>query len=173
MVTTPQETAEWLRQGILACRRERWHEGYDLLARAARSVPRQDDLPARVFSFLGLAMARCEGRRSEGLELCRYAVAREPRQPENYANLALIYLMLGRRKNAVKALEKGLDLAPQDEQLLQIRTEVGCRRRPPLPFLSREHPLNVVAGRLRHSLLTRLERRRSEREAERRAEAGR
>lgn len=173
-VKSPEDAAEWLRRGILACRRERWHEGYDLLARAASAVPKQSDLPARVFSFLGVAMARCEGRRREGLELCRYAVKREPREAENWGNLAVLYLMVGERRKAVRALDKGLWLSADNESLLRMRTEVGCRRRPPLPFLSRENPLNVAAGRLRHRLMTKVERRRAQRAADEadRAEPG-
>lgn len=160
-MSLPAEPAELLRQGILACRRERWHEGYDLLARAARSVSRQTDLPPRLFSFLGVAMARCEGRRKEGLELCRYAVSREPREPESLLNLATVCLMLGRRKAALKALDRGLSVAPLHEELGGLRESLGRRRSPPLSFLPRTHPINVLVGRVRHGTMSRLERGRS------------
>lgn len=163
-------TAEEFRQAVSLCRDGRWREGYDRLAAVARALEKSVKMPGLFYSFLGAAMARCEGRKKEGLELCRYAVKLDPRQPDNYLNLASLYLMHGRRLPAVRALDRGLALSPRHEGLLALRTEIGIRRPPLIPFLSRDNVLNVLGGRLRHSLAGRWdlyrERRLEEREAE-------
>lgn len=146
-------TAEALRAGIAACRAGRWRQGYDELARLATSAERSVRLPGLFYSYLGVAMARCEGRKREGLELCQHGLARSPRQPDGYLNLATVLVMLGRRLPAVRALEQGLALAPRHEELLRLRGELGVRRRPVVPFLARDNPLNQLGGRARHQLV--------------------
>jgi len=50
----------------------------------------------------------------------------------------------------VRAIQRGLEAAPEDPRLLAARDAIGMRRPPVLPFLSRDNPLNRVLGRLRH-----------------------
>ena len=151
-MSEPARQTEEIQRAIELCRASRWREGYDRLSALMRTVEEKGKLPGHFYSFFGAAMARCEGRKKEGLELCRYAVKREPRQADNYYNLGTVYLMYGRRPAAVRALERGLALAPRHEGLLQLRTELGVLRRPLFPFLHRDHFLNVLGGRLRHAV---------------------
>lgn len=136
-------------QGITLCRKDKWREGYALLARVAQQVERRGNLPGFFYSYLGVAMARCEGRRRDGLELCRYAMQLQPNHYENYLNLASIYLMLGRRAEALRAAEQGLALRPNHSRLLELRQTLGMRQALALPFLSRTNPLNSLTGRIR------------------------
>jgi len=136
-------------QGITHCRKEKWHEGYELLTRVAQQVERRGNLPGVFYSYLGVAMARCEGRRRDGLELCRYGTKLQPNHHENYLNLANVYLMLGRRAAALRAVEQGLELRPGHSRLLDLRQTLGMRQPLVLPFLSRSNPLNSLGGRIR------------------------
>jgi len=162
-MSTSLTPGEAFRQGILACRAQQWREGLDLLTQVAQKAERQGNLPGLFYSFLGVAMARCEGRRQEGMQLCRYAVAVQPEAPENHLNLALLYLMVGRRNSAMRALDVGLELAPDHPPLLELLRHVGIRRRPPLPFLPRANPANVLLGQARHLLLAKIEEMRTRR----------
>lgn len=148
-----------LREGIRACREERWREGFELLTELARMEEASGRLPGVFYSFLGQAIARCEGRKRDGIDLCRHAVAQEPYRPENHQNLAVVLLMVGNRRAAVRALRDGLLLDPDHAGLKALEKKMGVRRRPVLPFLPRSNPLNVNFGRLRHAR----ERRRAER----------
>lgn len=141
------DVAEAFRRGIEACRKERWHDGYNLLIRVSQQVEQRGNLPGVFYSYLGLAMARCDGRRRDGMELCRYAVRVQPDQPENYLNLASAYLMLGRRSEAVRAIATGLEVNPGHRRLQQLHATVGVRQPPVIPFLPRTNPLNSLAGR--------------------------
>ena len=92
-------------------------------------------------------MARCDGRRRDGMELCRYAVRVQPDQAENYLNLAHAYLLLGRRGEALRAIDSGLKVAPGHRRLMQLHESVGVRQPPIFPFLDRKNPLNSLPGR--------------------------
>lgn len=141
--------AELFTQGVQACREDKWREALPLLTEVARMADNGGNLPGIFYSYLGVAIARCEGRKRDGLELCRYAVRRQPKEPENHLNLAMAYLMVGRRAAAVRAMEKGLRLRPRHRRLLELQLFLGRRRSPILPFLGRSHFLNVLIGRAR------------------------
>lgn len=163
-MSTSGNPADEFRQAVLACRAERWREGLDLLTRVAQNAERRGNLPGMFYSYLGLAMARCEGRRREGMELCRHAVREQPGEPDNHLNLAYVYLTLGRRESAILAMEAGLAVNPEHERLLALHAKLGVRDDPPLRFLPRGHAANVALGRLRHGWRARLAERRARRE---------
>ena len=147
MTTAADDASEILRRGIRACREERWREGFDELTRLAREREAEGGLPGLFYSYLGQAIARCEGRKHEGLELCRHAVQVEPFRPENYLNLSQLYLMVGNRRAAIRAVRDGLALDSGHRGLAEMRVRLGIRQRPPIPFLPRTNPLNVALGR--------------------------
>lgn len=169
-MTTPNADeltpAEAFRRGVLASRAERWREALGLLTRVAQRAEARGNLPGLFYSCLGVAMARVEGRRHEGMELCRYAVQVQPDEPDNHYHLALVYLMVGRRKPAVNEIFRGLELAPENPRLGALQRRLGIRRPPVVPFLGRANPVNVVLGQVRHRLLVQAEERRLLREEE-------
>jgi tetratricopeptide (TPR) repeat protein len=146
MATSRIDPTKSLRRGIRACRAGNWWEGHGELTRLAQQEERRGNLPGLFYSYLGQAMARCEGRRREGLDLCLHAVKVDPFQPENYVNLAGAYVMLRNRRGALRALERGLRIDPTHAGLLEVGRKLGERRRPPLPFLARGHLLNRYFG---------------------------
>ncbi len=148
MATIRINPANTFRRGIRACREGNWREGHTELTRLAQQEERHHKLPGLFYSYLGQAMARCEGRRREGLDLCLHAVEQEPFQPENYLNLAEVYLLLRNRRGALRALNKGLHLDPDHTRLLEVGRTLGLRRKPPIRFLERGNPLNRFLGLL-------------------------
>ncbi len=138
------------REAVLACRQENWRRGYEILTRLASETDGKTKMPGVFYSYLGVAVARCEGRRHDGMELARYALRLQPREADNYSNLALLCLTMNRRQEAVRWVEKGLRYEPRNRRLIEIRESLGLRRRPPLPFLDRSNPVNVMLGQLLH-----------------------
>jgi tetratricopeptide (TPR) repeat protein len=134
------------------CRRGGWKDGLAALARIAEQEQRPGALPALVYSYLGYGIALRQQRLQEGLKLCQHAVKLEFYQAENYLNLARTLLLAGQRRAAVRAVSEGLKIEPDNPQLLELQGEVGLRKHPVLPFLSRSNPLNLVLGRIRHGL---------------------
>src|SRR6476659_8551384 len=138
-----------LKRGVNLCRAEKWRQAYGVLILVAQSVERRGNLPGVFYSYLGLAMAKCDGRRHEAVELCRYALTAQPEQPENYLNLATLYLMLGRRESAVRLVEQGLALRPGHVRLNALRGTLGICQPLIFPVFSRKHPCHSLGGGVR------------------------
>jgi len=144
--------AETFRRGLRACREGDWRAGHDELTRLAQQEEGRGKLPALFYGYLGQAIARCEGRRREGLDLCLHAAGLDPFQPENHLNLAEVYLLARNKRGALRALEAGLRIDPSHQRLLEVGRELGLRRRPPIRFLPRGNFLNRGLGLVRSRL---------------------
>ena len=103
----------------------------------------------RYLSYFGLALALARGSREEALRACGTAVAREPDNPDLHLNLARVHLLAHDPASALRAAGTGLALDPAHRGLRRLVSTVERRRRPPLRFLTRDHPANRVLGRLR------------------------
>jgi len=101
-------------------------------------------------SYLGVVLARSEGKWGEAERLCDSAVRMKRNQAQLYLNLAEVYAAAGRRSDAKEALESGLKFARRDVRLSIAMSKLTSRRAPVLSFLSRKHPLNRQLGMLRH-----------------------
>lgn len=149
-MSAPEDNAtQILRDGIRSCRQGRWREGLRYLNTLAQGEEKHGKLPGVFYSYLGHAIARCEGRKRDGLELCRHAVSIQSYRPENYLNLAHVYLMIGNRRLAYRNMNNGLALDPSHSGLLRLARQMGIRQAPVLPFLSRSNPLNHFLGQIR------------------------
>ena len=102
-------------------------------------------------------MGLCEsmmGDPAKGEKMCRMAlqVAGRDRDPMLYVNLGRVLLERGDRMSArdnfMKAYRKDNTNAPAALEL----SRMGVRKKPPLPFLGRNHPVNKYLGKLRHQL---------------------
>lgn len=142
--------ADLFREAILACRAEQWRQGLDLLTRLAKLAERGGNLPGAFYSFLGLAMARVEGRKQEGMQLCRHALEAQPGEVDNHVNLATMYLLVGRKHSAFVVVEKAQRRFPTHVRLAALHEKLGVRRPPVVGFLPRRNPVNVALGRARH-----------------------
>jgi Flp pilus assembly protein TadD len=104
-------------------------------------------------SYLGVVLARSEGKWGEAERLCDSAVRMKRNQAQLYLNLAEVYSAAGRRGEAVEALQTGLKYARRDVRLTIAMNKLTSRRRPVLSFLGRRHPLNRQLGIIRHRAL--------------------
>lgn len=102
-------------------------------------------------SYFGLALALVRKQMKPAIDLCRRAISLEFYNGDHYANLARVYASAGNRRKAVEAAEQGLKLVPEHDYLLQVRTSLGVRSVPALPFLDRSNPINVTLGQARHA----------------------
>lgn len=135
------------------CRGGDWQKGLRLLAKVVAASEELGDeapqLPGSVYSYMGYGAARFDKKYREGLEMCRHAIEIEFYEPDNFANLARVCLMIDRRKEAINALRHGLKIHPDHLMLRGLYRDMGVRRPPVLPFLSRGNVLNRLLGRLR------------------------
>jgi Flp pilus assembly protein TadD len=137
-------------RGLRCCREGDWENGLKLLRKAARKDRKGGKLPSAFYSYLGYGSARFEGQRKDGLALCLHAIQVGREEPDNYLNLARLYLLTNDRRRAVAAIHRGLKLDSRHHPLLALRASLGYRRKPVIPFLSRESWINRFLGGRRH-----------------------
>jgi Flp pilus assembly protein TadD len=142
-----------VQEGIACCQADDWEGGLALLRKAARKEVKESKLPSLYYSYLGYGAANFEGERKDGLALCLHAVRVGREEPENYLNLARVYLLAGDRRRAVAAIQHGLKVDSRHPGLLEQRSSMGYRRKPVISFLSRDAWLNRFLGRRRHRRL--------------------
>jgi tetratricopeptide (TPR) repeat protein len=143
---------ELLEQGRESTKREQWPQAREFLSEYVRRFSaRRENVPASAMASYALSLAQTkEGRLA--FDLCRKAQYADPRNPHIYWCLAQIHLLARSRKDAIEAVEKGLRASPDNFVLLRMRRRLGVRQPPPLPFLGRQHALNVRLGRIIHKL---------------------
>jgi tetratricopeptide (TPR) repeat protein len=103
------------------------------------------------FSYYGVVLAVTQQRFRQAVDFCRKACDLQFYNGEHFANLARVYIAAGMRKKAVETLESAIKSLPTDEALIRFRHQIGVRSRPPIPFLSRDNPLNVALGKARYA----------------------
>ena len=100
-------------------------------------------------SYAGLLELRCRDRTRQGLELCRRALALAPDDGQVHLNLAKAYRHAGRIEQARGVLRRALRTWPGNPALQGEIERLDARRRPPIPVLDRDHPVNKYLGKLR------------------------
>lgn len=108
---------------------------------------------AYYLSFLGVSEARGQRDWAAATDHCKAALSLKRNEAQFYLNLAEVYLLAGRREDAVAALDNGLIYLSDDSRIRRARARLGKRRSSVLPFLERGHFLNRSLGKLRHRIL--------------------
>lgn len=133
--------ARYLREG-------RYQQGHDALASAAELAPQH----AHTRSLLGLSVAYVDRDLEKARTLCESAAKQEFFNPDVYLNLARVYLVFGRRAEAMRYLRRGQMIDPGNGTIRQEMELLGRRRIPILPFLPRRHPINRALGGARNMI---------------------
>jgi len=102
----------------------------------------------RVLSHYGLTLVLVEGDRQRGIRFCEEAVRRGPITSEMLVNLAKALVVTRNKEQAVRALRRAQELAPDDPRVGQEFIALGLRRPPPIPWLPRSFFLNKWIGKL-------------------------
>ncbi|WP_183361985.1 tetratricopeptide repeat protein [Geomonas limicola] len=102
-------------------------------------------------SQYALALAAHTKEIDQSIALCQEAVKHDPKNPEHFLRLGVIYLVASRKKEAIRIFRLGLRVGkhPTISRWLQV---LGDRKKPVLPFLARSNPINKYLGKLRMSL---------------------
>lgn len=129
-------------------RNHKSREAVVALERAHRLKPSDP----RYASYYGLSLACSTNRLRDAEALCAQAVTVEFCRPELFHNLGRVRLLLGDRQGAHSAFNQGLSIDRNDERIQREIAKLGVRKRPPIAFLSRRHPLNKYIGLLRSQL---------------------
>lgn len=102
----------------------------------------------RVLSNYGLTLVLVEGDRQRGIRFCEEALRRGLQTTETLVNLAKALVVTRNKEQAVRALRKAMELAPDDPRVGSEFAALGLRRSPPIPWLPRDFFLNKWIGKM-------------------------
>jgi tetratricopeptide (TPR) repeat protein len=143
----PSELEETLKRGIHAVRKEDYLLGFNLFSELYKAGFVQGTVEG--LSYYGLTLAILKRKYREAVELCQKAIKQQFLDPYHYVNLAKVYVAMEQRKKAIQTLESALAQMPRNKVVIAYWKTIGLRGRPPIPFLSRDNPLNKALGRKR------------------------
>jgi tetratricopeptide (TPR) repeat protein len=139
------QVKDYLRKGKL-----RW--AFDLLQAAVTDFPNDPTL----LSYYGSLLAIFDRKYRKGIATCQKAIEKlqikanghwDMAYPLCYYNLGKAYRAAGKRKESLDAFNKGLSYDPGNDDIQkELRSMRVRKRRPPVPFLDRSHPLNKYLG---------------------------
>lgn len=137
-----RETDEYFAKGVAA-----FVNGHHHLALACfEQTPDKVDTPqGRI--YLALCLAKARGDYEQAIALAQEALRQEPRKQEYYLHLGRINLMADRRRQAIDAFSRGLQLG-RNEEIDRELASLGCRKPPVFESLGRSHPLNKYLGKM-------------------------
>ncbi len=94
---------------------------------------------------LALCIAKERGQFQLAVALCEKAIGREPQNPVHYLNLGRIFVIAGKKENAIKTFREGLRYE-KDQQIIDELERLGTRKPPIVPFIRRNNPINKYLG---------------------------
>lgn len=118
----------------------------DYFKQACESVG--DDHPHRAVYLSYYGFARILNGEYTGISLCRQAARSHHCDADVLYILARAEGFCRNRSHMVAAIEQGMKLDCQHQGLTLMRQRMGYRKANPIPFLSRQHPLNQLIGPL-------------------------
>lgn len=121
-------------------------EKTDQALKAFEKAYKEDKEDPYYLSYYGMCKAIRGGEIGLGLELCTRAIKKEFFKAEFYLNLGKVYMTAGNKKGAIKVFLKGLKFEPNNEELNQRLIDLGFRKKPVLPVLTRTNPVNKFLG---------------------------
>lgn len=121
--------------------------------RTFEEVYKSDTLPKPVsgLSYYAYCLAKIRKQHRQAIEMCERAVRERPDDPAHWANLIEVLLLANRRVKTISTMEEALKRFPRTKLLQDLRSRVGVRRSPVIPFLDRNNPINMIFGHIRHT----------------------
>lgn len=102
--------------------------------------------PAEI-TFIALAEAVVRDTYRTSVDKCVTALNAWPTNADIYLNLSTILLYAGRRDLASLKLQRALTYHPRHYGLRKLHRKIGVRRKPVIPFLSRNNSVNIIVGK--------------------------
>ncbi len=153
MDDTPQNLKEEVRHAIDLTRDGQLEEAIGIFVKCIPALTAgtidEKRFAAAAMSYYGLCVALVQRHYAEGVKYCQISIRANSLDPEHLYNLARIYFERDDRRHTVEAIEKGLRLSPGHKRLNALLGEIGRRKKPVIPFLNRNNPLNVWLGKKR------------------------
>jgi Flp pilus assembly protein TadD len=102
-------------------------------------------------SYYGLCLGRLK-RFAEAEKHCQAAIDLNLSKAQFYVNMGEVYLLGGHKKLAHRMFTEADKWEKDHPQAKRFLKQMGHRRKPVVPFLDRDHPVNISLGKIRHKL---------------------
>ena len=142
------ESQELFRRAEACIVRGKFDKAEEPLAEALR-ISSENPL---YLSYFGLCLGM-RGDLGEAQKMCSKAAKLSPHSPIILVNLGRVMLEQGNRKEARDFFSRAYSIDNTNSAAALELSGMGVRRQPVIHFLSRNHPLNIVLGRMRHRIL--------------------
>lgn len=117
-----------------------------LALRHLEEAAEMDESP-ELISHLAYCLAKEKQDYTTAASLARSALRDEPWNSTHYLNLGRVYLLSGRRKDAIRTFRDGL-LHENNPRIKEVLDRLGTRKYPVIASLPREHPVNHMLGKI-------------------------
>jgi tetratricopeptide (TPR) repeat protein len=98
-------------------------------------------------STLGVCLANEKRDFKRALSLCKEAIKSDPRDSTHFLNLGRVHLIAGQKKDAIRIFNMGLRYENNRDIVAELN-RLGARKRPIIPLLERDNPINKYLGKL-------------------------
>ncbi len=134
-------------EGLLAKGLEALAHNHTYLAMTCLEQAARYERTSIVLSHLAYCLAANGRDAGLAIEMASEALAQEPYNPIFCLNLGRIYLLAGRRGDAVRIFRQGL-VYTKDRTIIDELERLGTRKKPVFPGLHRDNFLNRFLGLL-------------------------
>jgi tetratricopeptide (TPR) repeat protein len=148
-----KKKAEYFKEANAMLQAGREDEAFTTMQEAVNTYPGDPFL----LSYYGCLVALVDKRPKDGIKLCKQALTRlrhslpfgnDMFYPVFYLNLGRAHLVADSRKDAIQSFKRGLRIDPKNRDILEELKKLGVRKKPPVAFLERSHPINKWIGLL-------------------------
>ena len=99
-------------------------------------------------SLLGAIITKSGGNLKKAEKFCKEAIELESNNSDHYLNLAEVYVKRKWQSKAVEVLRTGIELDPENSEIVKLLNQLCTRKKTPIPFLNRSNPINKFIGKL-------------------------
>ena len=140
------EAEELFKLGMESLKRGETEEALDHLEKAVAL-----DRAPLYCSYLAVCLAKGKKEYKKAVSLCNEAMRRDPKNSIHFLHLGRVHLMANQKRDALRIFCMGLRYGENKEIIAELN-RFGRRRRPFIPFLERNNPLNKMLGRLTYRM---------------------
>lgn len=139
------ECCEDFVKGIELLEQSSVQDASNFFQRACNSVSGEHRFFSKYHSYYGFSCLL--SGKYKAIDLCRHAVKKTPFDGDVCMNLARAEILLENRLEALSVIKAGLRYSSNHVGLQQLQSNLGVRKRKPLPFLSRSNPISIALGK--------------------------
>lgn len=139
-----REAETLCQQGIELCDANNHASAHKYFIQAYQLFPTSP----KINSWLGYTTGIVENKVGTGMKMCKMAVDSGVPDAMFYRNIGKLYLLQKNKRAALGAFATGLQIDKGNKAILTEWKVLGFRRKPVIPFLSRENKLNIFLGKL-------------------------